>query len=30
MPHRELQQEIRETEGSWLVRWWLQRRRPGR
>ena len=25
MTHQELQQEIRETEGSWLVRWWRQR-----
>jgi len=26
MTRQELQQEIRETEGSWLVRWWRQRR----
>jgi len=29
MTHQELQQEIRETEGSWLVRWWRQRRMKG-
>jgi len=26
MTYQELQQEIRETEGGWLVRWWRQRR----
>ena len=26
MTRQELQQEIRETEGGWLVRWWRQRR----
>ena len=25
MTHQELQQEIRETEGSWLMRWLRQR-----
>jgi len=29
MTYQELQQEIRETEGSWLVRWWRQRRMRG-
>ena len=29
MTRRELEEEIRETEGPWLVRWWRQRRMRG-
>ena len=30
LTHYELQQEIRETEGPWLIRWWQQRRMRSR
>ena len=30
MTRRELEEEIRETEGPWLVRWWRRRRMRGR
>ncbi len=30
MTHSELQQEVRETEGPWLVRWWRQQRMRSR